>query len=185
MSPSCRCYRGGEVVAKGRGERAAWVEYRRPLTGSSHLSSAVRRFAILNARKAVRDLVPQTPSAGAARNPSSMSRFCAATISLGGGFNLASCSGATTAVRSAWADESATACGYAAPVLFPNKIGSITIKRIATPPITAAIKAVLPLSLLPISRSRAAKYLLSPTGAVGAAAGAGAGRLHQGLERAR
>src|SRR5262249_5084107 len=108
------------VVASGSGERAALAEYRRPLTRSSHLSSAARPFAILNERKAVRDLVPQTPSAGPARNPSLISRFCAALISLGGGFNLlAPCSGATAAVREAWTDGPATACGFAASVLFP------------------------------------------------------------------
>jgi hypothetical protein len=96
-------YCAGEVAAKGRGERAALVEYNRPLTRSSHLSSAAKPFAILNARKAVLDLVPQTPSDGPARNLSSISRFCAALISLGGGFNLlASCSGATAAGPSAW-----------------------------------------------------------------------------------
>src|SRR5262249_40444833 len=100
--------------------RAALVEYRRLLTRSSHLSSAARPFAILNARKAIRDLVPQTPSAGPARNPSSISRFCASMILPGGGFDLlVLCSGAAAAVRSAWADESATACGFAASVLFP------------------------------------------------------------------
>src|SRR5262245_6508263 len=58
-----------------------------------------RPFATLNARKAVRDLAPQTPSAGPFRNPSSISRFCAAIISLGGGFNLlAPCNEATTPV---------------------------------------------------------------------------------------
>jgi hypothetical protein len=78
------------VVANGSrsGDRADLVEYSRPLTRPSHLSSAARPFAILNARRAIRDLVPQTPSAGPARNPSSISRFCAAIISLGGGFNL-------------------------------------------------------------------------------------------------
>src|ERR1700751_3349184 len=81
------------VVASGSGDRAAWVEYRRLLARSSHLSSTARPFAILNARKAIRDLVPQTPSAGPARNPSSISRFCAAFTSLGGGFSLASCGG--------------------------------------------------------------------------------------------
>ena len=88
ISPSWRSYCAGEVVAKGRGERTAWVEYNRPLTRSSHLSSGLRPFATLNARKAVRDLAPQTPSAGPFRNRSSISRFCAAIISLGGGFNL-------------------------------------------------------------------------------------------------
>src|SRR5262252_3635596 len=107
ISPSCRSYCAGEVVAKDRGARAAWVEYNRPLTRSSDLSSALRPFATLNARKAVRDLAPQTPSAGPFRNRSSISRFCAAVISLGGGFDL---SGAGTAVRSALADESAAAC---------------------------------------------------------------------------
>src|SRR5215471_14437349 len=114
ISPSCRSYWGGEVVAKGRGERAAWVEYSRPLTRSSHLSSALRPFATLKARKAFRDLVPQTPSAGPFRNLSSISRFCAAIISLGGAFDLlVPSSGAT--------DESVTTCGFAASVLFPWK----------------------------------------------------------------
>ena len=102
ISPNCRSYCGGGVVAKGRGERAAWVEYSRPLTSSSHLSSALRPFATLNARKAFRDLVPQTPSAGPFRNLSSISRFCAAVISLGGAFDLlVPSSGATTAGFSA------------------------------------------------------------------------------------
>src|SRR5215470_10325260 len=110
------------VVASGRADRAALVEYRRLLTRSSHLSSAPKPFAILNARKAICDLVPQTPSAGPARNPSSMSRFCAAIISPGGELNLlAPCSGVTAAVGSAWRDELATACGFAASVLFPWK----------------------------------------------------------------
>src|SRR5215472_1943310 len=101
------------VVASGRGDRAALVEYRRLLTRSSHLSSAPKPFAILNARKAIRDLVPQTPSAGPARNPSSISRFCAAIISPGGELNLlAPCSGVTAAVGSAWRDELATARGF-------------------------------------------------------------------------
>ena len=90
------------VVASGSGDRADLVEYRRLLTRSSHLSSAVRAFAILKARKAISDLVPQTPSAGPARNPSSISRFCASMILPGGGFDLlVLCSGATTAVGSA------------------------------------------------------------------------------------
>src|SRR5437868_3773304 len=51
-----RCSNSGgsylPVVASGCGDRAAWIEYRRLLTRSSHLSSAARAFAILNARKA-------------------------------------------------------------------------------------------------------------------------------------
>src|SRR6516225_9574214 len=98
------------IVASGSGDRAAWIEYRRLLTRSSHLSSAARAFAILNARKAIRDLVPQTPSDGPARNPSSISRFCAAIISPGGGFDLlVSCSRVTTSLR--------LACGFAVSVL--------------------------------------------------------------------
>jgi len=123
ISRGCRSYCAGEVVAKGRGERAAWVEYSRPLTRSSHLSSAVRPFATLNARKAVRDLAPQTPSAGPFRNPSSISRFCAAIISL---------VGATAAVRSAWTVELATTCGFS----FPREKKTAAIKRIATPPMS-------------------------------------------------
>ena len=114
ISPSCRSYCGVEVVAKGRGERAAWVEYSRPLTTSSHLSLALKPFATLNARKAVRDLAPQRPSTGPFRNCSSISRFCAAAISLGGGFNLlAPCKGATRALRSAR--------GPSVTALFPRK----------------------------------------------------------------
>src|SRR6516165_4288873 len=154
---SCLNYCAGEVVAKGRGERVALVEYSRPLTRSSHLSSALRPFATLNARKAFRDLVPQTPSAGPFRNLSSISRFCAAIISLGGVFDLlVPSSGATTAVRSAWTDESATACGFAASVLVPRKkpTASITIKRIAaTPGMTAAIPAI-PICRCPVSLCR-------------------------------
>src|SRR5215510_14940186 len=87
------------VVASGSGDRAALVEYRRLLTSSSHLSSPARPFAILNPRRAIRDLVPQTPSDGPARNPSSISRLCAAIISPSGGFDLlVPCSGATAAV---------------------------------------------------------------------------------------
>jgi hypothetical protein len=131
MSPSCRSYCGDEMVvsylpvlASGSGDRA----YRRPFTRSSHLSSAARPYAILNARRAIRDLAPQTPSAGPFRNRSSISRFCAAMISLGGGFNLlAPCSGAT-------------ACGFAASALFPwNKTGSIAIDKRAAPPMKTAI----------------------------------------------
>ena len=36
ISRSCRSYCAGEVVAKGTGDRAARVEYSRPLTKSSH-----------------------------------------------------------------------------------------------------------------------------------------------------
>jgi len=128
-------------VANGSGDRAAWVEYSRPLTRSSHLSSAARPFAILNARNAIRDLAAQTPSAEPARNPSSISRFCVALISLGGGFNLlTSCSGATAAARSAWTDESALACGFAASFTW-GKFVSSAISRIATPPMKARMNA--------------------------------------------
>jgi hypothetical protein len=171
-SPSCRSYCADDVVvcylpvlANGSGDRAAWAEYRRPFTRSSHLSSAARPFAILNARKAVRDLVPQTPSAGPSRNPSSISRLCAALISLGGGFNLASCIGATTALRSAWADESATAC-FAASVLSRwKKIGSITIDKRAAPPMKTAIIPIpvcrpsLCRAAVPISRLQGSQIL--------------------------
>jgi hypothetical protein len=56
ISRSCRSFCADEivvsylVVVSGSGDGAAWVEYKRPLTRASHLSSAARPFAILKAR---------------------------------------------------------------------------------------------------------------------------------------
>src|SRR5262249_39243665 len=117
----------------------------------------------------------------------SISRFCAAIISLGGGFDLlVPSSGATT--------DGA----FSASVLFPRKrTGSITIDEMTAPPMKTAIIPILVCRLVlvlvrvlvaaslcrAISICRAAKYLLSADSA-GAGFGACAGRFHQG-KRAR